>query len=62
MPQTPATMFADEHYEGWDKLSAYEKVERMMEIHKKSHEGEEVSLTLCDIYLQIIFVSKFEQT
>ena len=36
-------MFADKGYEGWDKLSAYQKVERMMEIHKSGHEGEAVS-------------------
>jgi hypothetical protein len=45
MPQTPQTMFADQSYEGWDKLSAYQKVERMMLIHKNGHEGEEVSFT-----------------
>lgn len=44
MPQTPDTMFADKGYEGWDKLSAYEKVERMMGIHKTGHEGEDVSV------------------
>ena len=43
MPQTPDTMFADKGYEGWDKLSPYQKVERMMEIHKSGHEGEDVS-------------------
>lgn len=36
-------MFADKGYEGWDKLSAYQKVKRMMEIHKSGHEGEDVS-------------------
>ena len=44
MPQSPDTMFADKGYEGWDKLSAYQKVERMMEIHKSGHEGEDVSI------------------
>lgn len=44
MPQSPDTMFADKGYEGWDKLSAYQKVERMMEIHKGGHEGEDVSI------------------
>jgi hypothetical protein len=37
-------MFADKGYEGWDNLSPYEKVERMMAIHKSGHEGEDVSL------------------
>jgi len=43
MPQSPDTMFADKGYGGWDKLSPYQKVERMMEIHKSGHEGEDVS-------------------
>jgi hypothetical protein len=43
MPQTPQTMFADQGYEGWETLSPYEKVERMMSIHKTGHEGEDVS-------------------
>ena len=43
MSQTPQTMFADQGYEGWDKLSPYQKVERMMQIHKSGHDGEDVS-------------------
>lgn len=43
MPQTPDSMFADKGYDGWENLSPREKVERMMEIHKSGHEGEDVS-------------------
>jgi hypothetical protein len=39
-------MFADKGYEGWDNLSSYEKVERMMAIHKSGHEGEDVSFQI----------------
>lgn len=44
MPQSPADMFSDTVYEGWNKLSPQEKVERMLEIHKNGHEGNEVSI------------------
>lgn len=36
-------MFADQGYEGWETLSPYQKVERMMAIHKSGHDGEDVS-------------------
>jgi hypothetical protein len=43
MPQTPQAMSADQGYEGWETLSPYQKVERMMAIHKSGHDGEDVS-------------------
>lgn len=45
-------MFADKGYEGWDKLSPYQKVERVMEIHKSGHEGEDVSFLHISSYQQ----------
>jgi hypothetical protein len=57
MPQTPQTMFADQGYEGWETLSPYEKVERMMSIHKTGHEGEDVS---SESFRLIVFSMKFQ--
>jgi hypothetical protein len=44
MTRSPENMFSDTAYDGWEKLSAREKVERMLKIHKDQHEeGEDVS-------------------
>lgn len=45
--QTPEEMFADKSYDGWERLTPHQKVERMFSIHKSGHEqGEDVSFTV----------------
>lgn len=56
MPQTPEDMFADKSYDGWDKLSPRQKVERMLSIHKSGHEaeGEDVSSAVLTPHTEIL--------
>lgn len=51
--QIPKGLLARKTSAEWDKLSPYEKVEYMLEVHTRGHDGKEVScyINICTMYL-----------